>query len=328
MKRFIVWFVILLFIVQAAAAHTGQYHLFAGSGKGVLVFAIIFLFTSLYLGESIGDNLLGKSIMLSGISIATFFSLIYGNTLDIGWGYLAFPILAAFSFLYFYVDHKIFRRTIFVLFVLAFFIATAWEAFGHHDPELFAQELYREGNPIRDAPLLNKIVYYPWSFHDKIHWIVVVLMLYTCYHFRFFSSRKLTRHPPSCTAANDPGYAGEHSIHKLHRHFWRANVFLIAIHWTEVIRGLTFGLEYTYTFSQQLLGIIAEFSYVFFFTLWLGTCFFFKYLLAYGHSCYACKSGVRVQLEHTENRANLLHGLFLWLTVASAVLLLILEGHL
>ena len=147
------------------------------------------------------------------------------------------------------------------IFVLIFSIFSAPLVFAHDHPVFFPENRYTEPDVLQGQPLGVALLFWTWSLHDRIHWIFVILMLYTCYHFRFFSGKKLFGHPRACEQPKDSGYSEETGIHQYHRYFWYANVILILIHWSEVITGYGFGLDYTYTFTFQTPGIIFETFY-------------------------------------------------------------------
>ncbi len=166
-----------------------------------------------------------------------------------------------------------------------------------------------------------------WDTHDFIHWIFVVLMLYTCYDFRHFYAKHILRQPSSCIKRDKDTFAGERKIHKYHRYFWRANAILIAVHWWEAIMGWLSPF-YTYSFSHPL-GIYFEAFFLVAFTAWLGSCHFFKYFLGY-NACAGC--GKRGQYfnkaYNVETYFNIVHPILMWLAIASFVLILAVNGHL
>lgn len=237
-------------------------------------------------------------------------------------------------------------------------VFTAGLAAGHHHPEHFELAEYTEPDvALEDASVLWKAVYWIWGFHDRWHWITILLMLYTCYHFRFFYGRNILKHPGKCSWEEDPGYEGERALMKWHRMFWRANIFLIAIHAWEWLEGwrtlLTTGeftyiwwpLDYgtvvqqgidTYPVWQQGIGIAAEGFYILSVFLWLGSCHFFRYLGAWEWvegKPYCCgKDACECGSEGTDIpwilKMNQKHGIFMWMAVLSSVILLLVGGHL
>jgi len=218
------------------------------------------------------------------------------------------------------------KKIIFYTFVSLYFISLISITYAHDHPIYFPEG----GRDVLEGdPLWVKIMYYSWSFHDHIHWIFVVLMLFTCYHFRFSPGKTLFGHPRKCFAL-DKSYTGEINIHKYHRLFWWANLILITIHWTEIVTGWQYGLDYTYTFSNQQVGIIIESLYVITFTLWLLSCHFFRYFLSGKDSHYSkCAScTLKGNIYHFNSKFNKLHGVFMWLTIISMIALIILQGHL
>ena len=217
-----------------------------------------------------------------------------------------------------------------ILFLIGFYLISLSIIVSAHDhPVYFPEDKYLDEDVLEGDPLWVKAMYFIWGLHDHIHWIVILLMLFTCYHFRFFSGKKLFGHPRECFKV-DKSYSGEGKLHQYHRLFWWGNLIFIAIHWSEVITGLRFGLDYTYTFSSQGFGIFIELLYVITFTLWLLSCHFFRYFLGGKSSLYS-KCGLcalRGNIYHANGKFNKLHGVFMWLAIISMVLLIIVSGHL
>lgn len=231
---------------------------------------------------------------------------------------------------------------------------------GHHHPEQFTLAEYTEpAVALADTSIVWEMVYWVWSFHDRWHWIFILLMLYTCYHFRFFYGRNVLKHPGKCTWDADPGYEGERKLMKWHRMFWRANVILIAIHaweWLEGFRTLFTHGEFTYIWWplnyetvvhqgieaypvwQQGIGIGVEGFYIFAVLLWLGSCHFFRYLSAWEwvpgkpYCCQndvdGCACGSEGVDTHWILKLNQKHGIFMWMAVFASALLILVGGHL
>src|SRR3989338_2325108 len=89
------------------------------------------------------------------------------------------------------------KKIIFYTFVSLYFISLISITYAHDHPIYFPEG----GRDVLEGdPLWVKIMYYSWSFHDHIHWIFVVLMLFTCYHFRFSPGKTLFGHPRKCFA--------------------------------------------------------------------------------------------------------------------------------
>jgi len=214
----------------------------------------------------------------------------------------------------------------FSLLVIVFFIIISGISFAHDHPTYFNDE----GEFTEEQPSLVALTFYWfWGIHDRIHWIVIILMLYTCYHFRYVSGKRIFTHPKMC-AYNDKGeYLGESKLHYYHRYFWYANVFLIGIHWSEAITGWIFGLQYTYKFTFQELGIFLEALYLITFTLWLLSCHFFRYFTGGDNPCLSCsRGGWRTKIFQKESKFNQYHGIFMWSAIISMILLLLVAGHL
>ncbi len=210
----------------------------------------------------------------------------------------------------------------------------------HHHYQHFEYENYeRPAVALQGENLFWQAVYWVWGYHDRLHWIFIILMLYTCYHFRFFFGRNIITHPGKCSWESDPKYRGEVKLMKWHRLFWYANVFLIAIHTTEVLEGfrtLFVFNQYTYFFTMQNAGIFIETFYVAAVWTWLLSCHFFRYLTAWdantccsgntgGCACACAAEGVDVPWIL---RMNQKHGVFMWLAVIGSLALLAVEGHL
>ncbi len=210
--------------------------------------------------------------------------------------------------------------------VILFFIMLSSVSLAHDNPYLFDDM----GNFIEQSPSFTTLlIYYSWSIHDRIHWIFIILMLYTCYHFRYVSGKKIFSHPKMC-AYNDKGeYMGESKLHYYHRYFWYANLILITIHWSEAITGWTVGIDYTYEFTYQELGIFLEALYLFTFTLWLLSCHFFRYFTGGDNPCLSCQwGGLRTKIHQKESKLNKYHGIFMWAAIIAMILLLLVAGHL
>ncbi|MBI4020043.1 MAG: hypothetical protein HY367_01815 [Candidatus Aenigmarchaeota archaeon] len=213
------------------------------------------------------------------------------------------------------MDNKIMSLLIFVL------VFTTMPSVRAHDhPVYFPEAITPE--EVSALPLEGQVIWWGWNIHDRIHWIAVVLMFYTCYHFRFWKGRKT--HPKGCFKERDPGYSGENRLDAYHRYFWYANVILILIHWSEVLTGLQYGVGYNYVFSYQVPGIIFEVFYVVAFSLWLFSCHFFRFFG--GGGCTACGGFKRAYSGISVLNAR--HGIFMWLALLSFVLLLLVQGHL
>ncbi len=252
------------------------------------------------------------------------------------------------------------KRLLGLVLVCALLVVLSGLAVGHHHPEHFPLADYTDPETaLEDTPLHWQAIYYIWGFHDRWHYIFILLMLYTCYHFRFFYGRNVLRHPGKCTWDRDPGYEGERALMKWHRFFWRANVLLILIHAHEWLVGLvtlyTHG-EFTYIWWpldtdtvvqqgigafpawQQGIGIAIEGFYLFALALWLGSCHFFRYLGAWewgpGNQ-YCCKAEAEGCACGTEGvdkpwiqRMNQEHGIFMWMAILASILLILVGGHL
>ena len=321
----------LLLLAAPVSAHYGIFHNY----KGPYVFLwVALLLAALFLYENLGDTPLGHAILFSGLLASLYPSLAYPHhELDAqGWQALAFLVVACFAF--FLGRAKLAKKqqghaavsALFLILALAFLSLSAW---AHDQPELFPKEHYTEpGIALAGKPWYASTLYWGWMSHDAMHWWFIVLMLWTCYHFRFVGGKLLLRHPAQCGATfQDKNYEGERRLHAYHRYFWFANVLLIAVHWHEVLPSWLFNAPYTYTYQYQLPGQFAELAYLFFFTLWLLSCHVFKYALN-RPLCEGCPSRPHVAAAHTVDRANLLHGLFMWLALASMLALLLMEGHL
>lgn len=242
------------------------------------------------------------------------------------------------------------KRTILILSV---FILVTGVAAAHHHPEHFPLADYTEPDIVLQGEnVFWQSVYWIWGYHDRLHWVFILLMLYTCYHFRFFYNRNIVKHPGKCSWEKDPGYDGENTLMKWHRVFWYGNILLIAVHATEVLEGIrtlffTGHMEYTYIFWplsfeqvvhnsietfplwKQLLGLGIELFYVAAVTLWLLSCHFFRSFTAWSccgaKQCCGGKKGVDVPWILKLNQE---HGLFMWLALLSSVLILLVGGHL
>lgn len=241
-------------------------------------------------------------------------------------------------------------------------IALMGVAAAHHHPQYFILEEYT--NPevaLSDTGLFWTAVYWIWGFHDRIHWIFIILMLYTCYHFRFFYGRNVLKHPGKCSWDRDPGYDGERTLMQWHRFFWYGNIVLITIHWTEWVEGVRMLLltpykEFTYIFWpltdeavihqgaeafalwQQGIGVGAELFYLVAVTFWLLSCHFYRYFTAWdsagccGGGC-ECSNGSNKKTEAAKDvpwilRLNRKHGIFMWLSITASALLILIGGHL
>ncbi|HLD81233.1 MAG TPA: hypothetical protein VJA40_04500 [archaeon] len=216
------------------------------------------------------------------------------------------------------------------------FIALLLPAFApaHDHPDLFPKEHYTDEAWLAQQPLWNQFVYNAWGLHDKVHFIVILLMLWTCYHFRYWVQKHVFKQPERCERFYGERYAGERKLHHYHRYFWYANALLIGVHWWEAIEGWNFlsqGRAYTYTFYWQDLGVMIEALYLITFTAWLLSCHFFKYAAAGGvNACYSCIRGgkLRSAFFKTESHANEYHGFLMWAAIAAMVLQILVAGHL
>src|SRR3989338_338121 len=320
-----------LLLVPTVSAHYGIFHNY----KGPYVFLwVALLLVALFLYENLGDTPLGHAILFSGLlgSLSPSLASPHQELTAQGWQTLALLVIACFAF--FLGRARLAKKqaghaAVFVLFILIALAFLSLNALAHSQADLFPEEHYTEPEvALAGKPWYASALYWGWLSHDSIHWWFILLMLWTCYHFRFAAGRLVLGHPRQCGAlAMDKGYGGERRLHAYHRYFWFANVLLIAIHWHEVLPSWLFNAPYTYTYQYQLLGQYTELAYLVFFSLWLLSCHVFKYALN-RPLCEACPSRASIAAAHTVDQANLWHGVFLWLALASMLALLLVEGHL
>ena len=80
--------------------------------------------------------------------------------------------------------------------------------------------------------------YQIFIIHDWIHPIFFLLMVYSCYYVRIFSSRKILHQPKACLADCSSCYKQEGWLKQHHRYFFWGTLLLSFIHLGEVIPSL------------------------------------------------------------------------------------------
>jgi len=321
MKKILLFIIGILIGIPAVLAHVEEGSKYLGDHTytiPVLLVLSFILIVCLLVYERLGDGFVGTGILWTGLIISFVVPLFYPENSDLSAdAYIVLSLLLILTWVFVFLFKKMFHKSnkgILLLIIFGFLLVNL----------IFAHDLPSELKPEKEFGIFDKVSGYIWSFHDRIHWVFVILMFYTCYHFRYLFSRKGLRQPARCFECVDKSYHGERAIHKHHRQFWRVNLFLIAIHWSEVIYGLS-SETYNYTFSYQSLGIFLELFYVVAFTLWLFSCFFFKYL---SKENYLSKKLNLAKPYCAVGRLNTLHWLFTWNALISFILLILVTGHL
>lgn len=157
----------------------------------------------------------------------------------------------------------------------------------------------------------QKSVWYQiFLIHDWLHPLAFLLLIYSCYSVRFFSSRHILKEPQRCLGSCSQCFTPENTIKQYHCYFFWITFFLLFVHVGELVPSLldifSFkGFDATILFSET--------AYVGFAFLYLGTCYHFRYAL----ERLAHRGTITYSLYNKVTDMNRHHGTFFWLTIFS-----------
>lgn len=167
---------------------------------------------------------------------------------------------------------------------------------------------------------------------EQIHWVFFVLVIITCYYFRYLSERKLFGNPPSCALPSGKGYKGDKLIYQFHRYFvWISFAFIAvylvtsAITLPALLSSVDLNiLQKTTKFLEFFVGIT--------FLLYLSGCYHIRYLFErlVEQEPGPCRGCWRNTLCEKQSLLNELHGYFFWISVFGVIALhifFIFGGH-
>jgi hypothetical protein len=194
------------------------------------------------------------------------------------------------SSLYFLMVIK--KRKVFMVFLVFLFIIQFISAHVEH------AEIKEEAG----------ILYQIFLFHDWVHPVFFILLVYSCYYFRFFYGRNISREPKACLGNCSEHYKSEGWLKQHHRYFFWGTLILSFIHVGELMPSIMgiFNLS-----GLDLLVLISESSYLAFAFLYLGTCYHFRYFV----ERLAHKGYINYQLYNKLTELNRHHNLFFWITI-------------
>ena len=168
-------------------------------------------------------------------------------------------------------------------------------------------------------PVVDKssILYKIFLLHDWIHPVLFILMIYSCYYFRFFSARRINNEPKTCTGDCSNCYKEEGFLKKYHRYFFWGTFILLFVHIGEVIPSINNissidGIEFWILMSETSYLVAALF--------YLGTCYHFRYFA----ERLANKKLISYKLYNKLTSLNRHHNIFFWITISMVMLRFIL----
>lgn len=164
----------------------------------------------------------------------------------------------------------------------------------------------------------TSILYQIFLFHDWIHPLFFILMVYSCYYFRFFSGRNISHKPRYCLGKDCSGCdKGEGLLKQYHRYFFWGTLVLTFIHLGEIFPSL---INFPIFLSSDFWILISETTYLVLALLYLGTCYHFRYFV----ERLARKKIVSYNFYNGLTSLNRHHNVFFWLTITVALIRFIL----
>lgn len=165
------------------------------------------------------------------------------------------------------------------------------------------------------APAVEEtsILYQIFLLHDWIHPIFFILMVYSCYYFRFFFGRNISHEPRYCLGNDCSGcYKAEGPLKQYHRYFFWGTLLLTFIHLGEIFPSIS---NFPVFLSSDYWILISETTYLGLAFLFLGTCYHFRYFA----ERLAKKKIISYKLYNGLTSLNRHHNLFFWLTITAAL---------
>ena len=154
----------------------------------------------------------------------------------------------------------------------------------------------------------SSVWYQIFIWHDWLHPLFYLFLIYSCYFYRFFSGRKFKHEPKKCLGDCSKCYKPEGWLHQYHRYFLWGTLLLAFIHVGEIMPSLTRALTYT---GYDLWILVSESSYLAVSFLYLGTCYHVRYVV----ERMAKKKWVSYKFYNGLTSLNRHHHIFFWLTI-------------
>jgi len=150
--------------------------------------------------------------------------------------------------------------------------------------------------------------YRVFEAHDYLHPVFFILMIVSCYYFRFFWGRNISGEPRSCEGACKGCYSGEGWLKQQHRYFFWGTFLLAFIHIGELVPSFR-------VFSMlpliEVWILVFEASYLGFAFLYLFTCYHFRYVIERA----AHRRWLSYRIYNKLTAFNRHHNIFFWLTI-------------
>ncbi|MBI4167564.1 MAG: hypothetical protein HY515_01265 [Candidatus Aenigmarchaeota archaeon] len=156
--------------------------------------------------------------------------------------------------------------------------------------------------------------YRVFLWHDWLHPVFFILLIYSCYYFRFFSGRKISGEPTACFGACSHCYQEENWLKKNHRWIFWITLILLFIHMGEIMPSLSGFIGYS-GFNFWILAI--EAAYLILALLYLMTCYHFRYFVERLTKRKLVSYRIYNGLTALNNKY---HGTFLWLTLSAVAI--------
>ncbi len=167
---------------------------------------------------------------------------------------------------------------------------------------------------------------------ERIHWVFFVLVIITCYYFRYISERKIFGNPFACGLPGRKGYKGDKLIYQFHRYFVWISFAFIAVYLVSSAITLPALFSLVQLNILQKTTKFLEFFVGITFLLYLSGCYHIKYLFErlVEKEPGPCRGCWRNTLCDKQSVLNELHGYFFWISVFGVValhILFIFGGH-
>ena len=167
---------------------------------------------------------------------------------------------------------------------------------------------------------------------EQIHWIFFVLLIITCYYFRYVAERNIFNSPSACALQDSKTYKGDRLIYQFHRYFFWISFVLITVYLVASAITLPVLLSTTELNILQKTTKFLEFFVGIIFILYLSGCYHIKYLFErlLEKEPKPCRGCWRSTLYEKQSPLNDLHGYFFWISVFGVIALhifFIFGGH-
>lgn len=163
----------------------------------------------------------------------------------------------------------------------------------------------------------SSLWYKMFLLHDWIHPIFFLLMIYSCYYFRIFSSIRISKEPKKCLGDCTGCYKPEGKLKQYHRYFFWITLVLTFVHLGEIMPSLN---NFNSFLGIDFWVLISETTYLGFAFLYLGTCYHFRYFI----ERIANKNIVGYKFYNALAKLNRYHDIFFWLVITSVIIRFIL----